>query len=402
MPTEIYLDTARLGRMCRGARLAEQDFGRLVGRLGSSLYLERFLAEGIDSLPHRMRRQFRNLHYWNGVAGLRARLGQFTRQPINCPTYLFGQSNSLIHFAAHQLFTHANRVLVTDLAWPSYRRCLQQVARDLGKSVVVVPLYSDLLRDRRSAVDFTSRIVQRFRVEGCDGIFLSDITHLGIRMPAHQVLASLVPNCSFSVVDGAQALNHRPINLTRLGCDLYLAGTQKWLRSYYPLRIALAGRQRNAESIETTARSHSHLLPFDPLFNFCEAIASKDFGSFGETVNVSALISAAGALEEAMTNSLGIADVWRVVVRNAATLAKWFEGTNWAPITSDDSQSGILLLQHRTPIPGDHAKLRSGMAQIGIVASAFPDGLIRLSMPRFTLSIKNMTLLLKRLSSLVG
>ena len=31
-------------RTCRGARLAEQDFGRLVGRLGSSLYLERFLS----------------------------------------------------------------------------------------------------------------------------------------------------------------------------------------------------------------------------------------------------------------------------------------------------------------------------------------------------------------------
>ncbi len=27
MPTEIYMDTARLGRMCRGARLAEQNFG---------------------------------------------------------------------------------------------------------------------------------------------------------------------------------------------------------------------------------------------------------------------------------------------------------------------------------------------------------------------------------------
>ena len=52
MSTELYLDTARLGRMCRGARLAEQDFGRLVGRLGSSLYLEQFLADGFRSLPN--------------------------------------------------------------------------------------------------------------------------------------------------------------------------------------------------------------------------------------------------------------------------------------------------------------------------------------------------------------
>ena len=52
MSTELYLDTARLGRMCNGARLAEQDFGRLVGRLGSSLYLEQFLADGFRSLPN--------------------------------------------------------------------------------------------------------------------------------------------------------------------------------------------------------------------------------------------------------------------------------------------------------------------------------------------------------------
>ena len=30
MSTELYLDTARLGQMCRGARMAEQDFVKLV------------------------------------------------------------------------------------------------------------------------------------------------------------------------------------------------------------------------------------------------------------------------------------------------------------------------------------------------------------------------------------
>ncbi len=39
MTTELYLDTARLGRMCRGARVAEQDFATLASQLGSSLYL---------------------------------------------------------------------------------------------------------------------------------------------------------------------------------------------------------------------------------------------------------------------------------------------------------------------------------------------------------------------------
>jgi len=46
MKAEIFLDTARLGRMCPGARRAEQSFARLVSQLGSSLYLEQFLLNG--------------------------------------------------------------------------------------------------------------------------------------------------------------------------------------------------------------------------------------------------------------------------------------------------------------------------------------------------------------------
>ena len=397
---EFYLDTARFGLMCRGARLAERDFGRLVGRPGSSLYLEQFLANGYRSLPRGMRQQLAGLRCWTGVHGLREKLGQFTQQPIDCPSYFFSQSNSLFHFAAHQLFAHADRVLMTDLAWPPYRRCLQDIAMAFGKSLVVVPLYADSLGDPPSADDLERRIVARYQKEGCDGIFLSDITYLGIRMPLTRILRSLASDCCFSVIDGAQAFNHRPINLTRLGCDFYLAGSQKWLRSYHPLRIAFVGRTLNACSIDSTTSSHVRQLTFDPLSHFCEASDRSDVESFGETVNVSALIASAGALEQAMTDSLPLRDSWRVVMKNARKLAHWLDRSTWAPVTCRGSQSGILLLKHNDPIATDHAKLRHTMAQSGIIASAFPDGLIRLSMPRFTLSLKQMSLILKRLASL--
>ena len=87
MSTELYLDTARLGRMCRGARLAEQDFGRLVGRLGSSLYLEQFLAEGFWSLPHSIKRRVPQLSCWQGVGGFRRGLAEFMKQPLDCVLY---------------------------------------------------------------------------------------------------------------------------------------------------------------------------------------------------------------------------------------------------------------------------------------------------------------------------
>jgi hypothetical protein len=55
MTTELYFDTARLGRMCKEARQAEQDFSKLASQLGSSLYWERFLAEGFEALPTSLR-----------------------------------------------------------------------------------------------------------------------------------------------------------------------------------------------------------------------------------------------------------------------------------------------------------------------------------------------------------
>ncbi len=96
MGTELYLDTARLGLMCPGARLAEQEFGWLVSRLGSSLYLEQFLAHGFESLPVRYRRQAPRLQCWRGVAGFRQGLAEFVGQSQDGATHFFIQSSSLI------------------------------------------------------------------------------------------------------------------------------------------------------------------------------------------------------------------------------------------------------------------------------------------------------------------
>ena len=65
MNAELYLDTARLGRMCHGARMAEQDFSRLVSQLPSPLYFGRFLSHGFRSLPERF--------LWSTMVALRHR-----------------------------------------------------------------------------------------------------------------------------------------------------------------------------------------------------------------------------------------------------------------------------------------------------------------------------------------
>ena len=48
-PTQLYLDTARLGRMTLRAQQAYLDFVRLAGDEGGSLLFERFLQFGIHT-----------------------------------------------------------------------------------------------------------------------------------------------------------------------------------------------------------------------------------------------------------------------------------------------------------------------------------------------------------------
>ena len=346
MSTELYLDTARLGRMCSGARLAEQDFGRLVGRLGSSLYLEQFLAEGFRSLPNSIKRGVPRLSCWPGVAGFQRALAEFIQQPLGCPTYFFGQSSFLIRFAATCLYQKASRVLTTDLAWPAYADALKAIGNEHGKSLHVVPLKNWIFTNRVGVCDIVQRIKRAYQRYDCDGLFLSDISYLGIRLPVVEIMHAIGSHNNFSVIDGAQALNQRPIELSRLGCDLYLAGTQKWLCSYHPLRIALVSRHDNVPTIKDVAAARRHgTRRTDALFNFCQTIENSGFVSYGETVNVSSLIAAAGAVGYMLSRPSPLDQRWRTRKDNALALVGGLASRVWRPLLQCESvRSGILLL----------------------------------------------------------
>jgi len=136
MHTDLYLDTARLGRMCPTAVRAEQDFAKLVSQLGSSLYFERFLVEGFSALPDCYQIECPTLGCWKGIERLKRDFAQF----VNAPGYsvsFFGQSRSLIESTVNCLLGKSNRILTTDLEWPPYIDALTLAAHQQNKSVVV-------------------------------------------------------------------------------------------------------------------------------------------------------------------------------------------------------------------------------------------------------------------------
>ena len=193
MHAELYLDTARLGRMCRSARLAEQDFCWLVSQLGSPLYLERFLTHGFESLPRRLRHRASGLACWRGAQQLGESLGRFVRQEPGLPTYFFGQSSKMIRFAAELLFSRAHRILVTDLCWPPYLQILQQAAKELDGEVCLVKLSAMVTSDLATGDDIVDHVQQAYHLNGCSGLFLSDISYLGVSLPVEQLNGEIEP-----------------------------------------------------------------------------------------------------------------------------------------------------------------------------------------------------------------
>ena len=391
MHAELYLDTARLGRMCRGARLAEQDFCWLVSQLGSPLYLERFLTHGFQSLPPRLRNRVTGLRYWRGMQQLADSLGQFIQQRPELPSYFFAQSSDMIRFAAESLLSVARRILVTDLCWPPYLHALQQTATDFNGEICLVRLNAMVTSQLASSDDIVDHLQQVYYSNGCDGLFLSDINYLGVRLPVERLIARLQPR--FAVLDGAQAFHQRHVDLSKLGCDLYLTGTQKWFGAFQPLRIVFTGRGANEAVIRRSARALCNRTHCDALFRFHEEVKSSSFPPFGTTVNVSPLICAASALRDAERQAESHHDHWQVLRTNAEVFSHWSVDSRWRPVRLHPSlSSGIvrLVCPEESPI---HVRggPRQALAQQGIVATAYEDGSLRFSMPRSYLSLQQLS-----------
>jgi len=391
MDSELYLDTARLGRMCHGARSAEQDFCWLVSQLGSSLYLERFLTHGFESLPRRLRRRAPGLGCWQGVQQLGESLGRFVHQPRELPAFFFGQSTEMIRFAVESLLSRVHRILVTDLCWPPYLRVLQQAANKLDRELCVVAVKDMITSDIATNDDVVNHLEAVYRAQRCDGLFLTDIGYRGVRLPIEHLIDDLNP--SFVVIDGAQAFHQRSVDLSRLRCDLYLAGTQKWFGAFHPLRLVFVGRYENKASICGFANAQSLDDCADGLFRFFEQLKRSSFPPFGATVNVSPLICAAGALNQAGVQSQSFHDNWQVLRTNAQLFARWVSDSRWRAVEVHESLGSGIVWLVPTSAGARHSggRLRHALAHQGVVATAYDDGSLRFSMPRSYLSLRQLS-----------
>ena len=387
VPARLYLDTARLGLMSPNAQLAAGDFVRLASEGAFTLYFDRFLSAGAKCWPDGWLTKYSGLARWPGVAGLKASLRAKAGIDADLPVLLASRSAWLMQYSARLLFHKCERVLVSDCDWPAYREILLREQRRASRNLAIVRLRDEILSGAIDEEEVIRRVCSTYRDHRCDGLFLTAVSNLGIRLPISRIVRAIEDDhrLRFVVVDGAQEFAHAPIALADGYCDLYLTGCHKWLRAHQPMGIAFCGRQRSRQLIERSIlRMCSGTASVDPLLRFSSHVEFESFSTMAETVNIGPLFSCHGAILDLPSHCKQIAE-HRKQLKNVDTLSQSSMSAGWqALLPHRDFRSGILLV--RAVRHAIRKMLPSAVSQLfqvrGIAITAYDDGVIRLSVPR--------------------
>ncbi len=383
-----YLDSARLGLMTPTARDRHRDLVEFAGKNAASAEMDRLIFQGGAHWPVDLQAEFPQLASFPGVHQLRDKL----KLQLGCEQWqsiLFGSSSdSHIRIAALLLFGPCERVLTTDLSWPVYRKVLQDFAKRFGRELVVLPIRKFIENDRPTINDVSLYVANKFVQHGCDGLFLTALSHDGVCFPAASVTESIREKSElfFSVIDGAQEYAQVEHGASVIASDLYLTSSHKWLGGYFPLSLAVYGRQRSASRIEhIVAELLESSSIDDPLLRLAwRAISGIDVAS-QSTANVAALFSCDGALDDLHSEIQQTGAPPRAIEHSDISFVlSQLENTIWTVKDLPEAyHSRTVLLESRGLSPSiDGTVIRSAFAECGLAVTAYDTGQIRLSIPR--------------------
>ncbi len=373
--------------MSPSAQLAAGDFVRLAGEDAFTLYFDRFLSAGAKCWPDRWLSRFSGLAEWPGIAELKAELRAQVGIDSELPVMLANRSAWLMQCAARLLFHKCERVLVTDNDWPAYREILAREQRRASRDVAIVRIRDDIFNGAIDEEEAVGRICSAYHDQRCDGLFLTAVSNLGIRLPVRRIVRAIEESSPlrFVVVDGAQEFCHAGTNLGDGYCDLYLTGCHKWLRAHQPMGMMFSGRERSKSLIERRFRRWTRKeAQSDPLLRFSQQIDEHRVDDFSETVNVAPLLSTFGALRDLPKAASDRQSDFAGRIANAIEIARVADGAGWRSLLPKEPfRTGILLLQAERPSVQQRSaqRLRELFQQRGIAVTTYGKGLIRLSMP---------------------
>ncbi|NAZ36869.1 aminotransferase class V-fold PLP-dependent enzyme [Rubellimicrobium sp. CFH 75288] len=135
-----------------------------------------------------------------------------------------------------------DEILTTDHEYAALDKTWAFVAARRGARVVVAPLPLPLRSEEAFTEAIEARMTSRTRV-----LFLSHITSAtALRLPIERIVARARERGILTVVDGAHAPGHIPLDLRALGADFYAGNCHKWLMAPKGSAFLHARRDRQA------------------------------------------------------------------------------------------------------------------------------------------------------------
>ena len=396
MPTRLYLDSARMGLLSERARLAHFDYVCLAATEGCSLYFSRLLEKGYSDWPENIRLSYPALIDWQGVHELETALRRLVGVTPDCRVLMASRTAQLVKLAVHELCRRCRRVLVSDLTWASYRKIFEAERSRRRVGVSTVSVRTHVRRGGEGVDDIVGRFVRDYSNMGCDGLFIPATSHDGIRLPVDAICERLkrVRPLKFVVVDGAQTLGHVSDQLGLEHCDIFIAGTHKWLQGHLPMGVAYVPRAGFLE----VDRSVRHMLQSgevdDPLLDFVEGLLSGKLQRFSETVNLASLFTCRAAVADGPVDPESVARRFGGRSHNAARVRSVAAECGWT-VLPELMPTGIVMLQSTCPRvrQSDPTWVREFFAGFSISVSTYEDGSLRLAMPSEPISAGGMDLL---------
>jgi len=374
----------------------------LAGEVGLPLYGLEFLRTGAAVLPPSLQRRFPALTAWHGVTALQDELRQLAGS--TCAVQVASRSNVLMRRSIQQMFARSERVLTTDLDWPAYRTLLEAESRRTNRDLVIAHVRDALQQDGVDSGWLVDELATAFRRQQCDGLYLTAVSHDGVRLPVAQIVHQ-IKHCGVAdmvVVDGAQDFCHTWTPADIAASDVYITGCHKWLRAYQPLGVAFVGGRNSGSQPFAQLGAKTELD--DPLWRFTQQLEQNALDDHTETVNVLPLFSCAGAVGEAVAALPGRTAYDAAQQQNAENAIDVARRAGWTPLVPPAGcQSGIVLLE-----PGRSGtwtatseQLRTYFHERGIALTTYENGRIRVSVPRTPLRHRDLRRLRRALLSAI-
>ena len=346
-----------------------------------------FLKHGALEWPTPMRSEFPVLSDWQGVAHLKqlfaAAVGVEDLQRV----FVANQTARLLRIAARVMFRQCHRVMTTDLNWPAWQSIVAEEAVRHGREIIKVSISDSLMQRGWTADDIMNQLAAKFIEKRCDGLFLPAVSSLGVLFPVTQLAEQLrrQTEVRFVLVDAAQAFGQIPLSSMTECCDVLVTGCHKWLGAHLPMGVAVAGNSLAAEQFRCVVSSgDAPTLCSDPLLLLTEQLQSGCVNRYTETVNIVPMLAAYAALSTGQAAPVNSQTEFSQRLANSDRAAECLSGSSWSPVRLNQTTRSAILLassNHASIQQMAPDTLQSHFRNHGIALSAYPGGLLRMSMP---------------------